>query len=368
MADIGILRHPSSPNHTDVAIGTSDLSQSSTMAEQPAPTKYFTKDISLALTKSTFPAKLAYFTLGSPSDPAILLPTCYGGKLATTLPFLFLGPSAPLPPSKYFIIVLGLLGGGESSSPSNTPAPHSGKNFPQLTYEDNVRLQHALCTEELGLKKLFAYIGFSMGGQQAYHFGTLFPSFVENIVCICGSARTSWHNWSFLEGPKAALVNSVDFKDGEYTEPVKRGTSAFGRVYSTWALSQEWFRQKCWEKVGCKDLQEYLARDWDGDWEDAHDLLCLLHTWQKGDITVYYPEDEGDLSKTLGRIEARTMVMPSRTDAYFPPEDNEEEVKHLRDGKFVVIPSIWGHLAGGGGGTEEDGTFVAQQIKEFLGA
>lgn len=338
------------------------------MAEQPPPTKYFTKPITLALTKSPFAAKLAYFTLGTPSNPAILLPTCYGGTLATTLPFLYLGSSPPFPPSKYFIIVVGLLGGGESSSPSNTPAPHSGKAFPRLTYEDNVRLQHALCVEELGLTALKAYIGFSMGGQQAYHFAALFPGFVESVVCVCGSARTSWLNWSFLEGPKAALVNAVDFKDGDYTEPVKRGTAAFGRVYAPWALSREWFGQRCWEKMGCRDLEEYLERNWNGPLGDAHDLLCLLHTWQRGDITVYFPEDEGDLAKTLGRIEARALVMPSRTDAYFRPEDNEEEVSHLRHGKFVVIPSIWGHLAGGGGGTEEDCKFVAQQVKEFLGA
>ena len=209
----------------------------------------------------------------------------------------------------------GLLGGSESSSPSNAPAPHAGADFPRTTYEDNVRLQHALCTQHLGVRSLFAYVGFSMGGQQAYHMAALFPGFARRVVVLAGSARTSWHNYCFLEGPKAALVNSVDFHAGRYTSPAVRGTGAFGRVYSAWALSQAWFRERCWEKCGYDTLDAYLETAWEkglGAW-DANDLLCLLSTWQKGDITVYNPEDKGSLEKALARIEAKCLIMPSRT-------------------------------------------------------
>lgn len=306
------------------------------------------------------PLQLAYRTYGSPGNSArktVLLPTCYGGKLATTLPFLYTAPTADeaapvFDPNEYFIIVVGLLGGGESSSPSNTSAPWHGANFPQTTYDDNIRLQHALCVS-LGVERLYAYCGFSMGGQQAYHMATRFPDFVEHMVCIAGSAKTSWHNWSFLEGPKAALVNSGDFYGGEYKTAAVKGTRAFARVYVTWARSQAWFREKCWEECGCATLEEYIQRDWEGGlgaW-DANDLLCLLHTWQPGDVGLYHPEDGGDLGKTLQRIRARCLVMPARTDMYFPPEDSEEEVKHLEKGRLRVIQTIWGHMAGGGGGT-----------------
>ena len=346
------------------------------MSDTPE-TQYFDHDLQLSPQSKpalvTFPAKLAYWTFGSPSNPAILLPTCYGGKLATTLPFLYDSTAAnqtstpPIfPPSKYFVIVCGLLGGSESSSPSNTPAPHHGTNFPHTSYEDNIRLQHALCTQKLGISKLHAYIGFSMGGQQAYHVASLFPDFVSHVVVLAGSARTSWHNWCFLEGPKAALVESVDFHDGEYTEPAKRGVRAFGRAYSAWALSQEWFRQHCWERMGFKSVEDFLKAYWDDMGLDANDLLCLLRTWQQGDISVYHDEDKGDLVKALGRIKAKVLLMPSRTDTYFPPEDNVEELKYLKEGKLRVIESIWGHMAGGGGGTLEDNEFVKQQIADFL--
>lgn len=317
-----------------------------------------------------FSAKLAYWTFGDASQPAVLLPSCYGGTLADTLPFLYDAlkhPDPILPPSKYFIIVAGLLSGSESSSPSNQDRPFDGPRFPKTTYEDNVRLQHALC-QKLGVKKLFLYCGFSMGGQQAYHMCALFPDFVENMVCLAGSARTSWHNWCFLEGPKYALIKSKDYEDGHYSKPVREGLTAFSRVYSTWALSPEWFRDKCWEQAGFKSLQDYLEAYWGyEEGEDANDRLWLLETWQKGDITLYYPEDEGDLAKTLGRIKARCLIFPSRTDQYFPPKDNEEEVKHLKHGELRVIDTVWGHMAGGGSGTKEDTAYIVQEIQRFLG-
>lgn len=196
-----------------------------------------------------------------------------------------------------------------------------------------------------------------------------FPGFAERVVCLAGSARTSMHNWCFLEGPKAALVNSVDFEGGHYKTPATKGTGAFGRVYSAWALSQEWFRQKCWEKAGFDSLEKYLKTNWEdglGEW-DANDLLALLWTWQQGDITVYHEEDAGDLGKALQRIQSKCLVMPSSTDTYFPPEDNEVEVKLLGEkGTFLAIESIWGHLAGGGGGTDEDTKFIMQEIGKWV--
>ncbi|KAJ7502968.1 Alpha/Beta hydrolase protein [Mycena galericulata] len=339
----------------------------------PGETKYFTNEphpnTNASAPSSNASLTLAYRTLGDPKNPAVFMPSCFGGSLDDTSPFLYhYEPSDDgTPPvlQNYFIIICGLLGAGESSSPSNAAPEKRGPEFPAVTYEDNIRLQYALC-QALGVSKLAAYIGFSMGGQQAYHMAALYSDFVERIVVLASSARTSWHNWSFLEGPKAALINSVDFHDGKYQTPAVRGSRAFSRVYSTWALSQAWFRERSWETLGFSTLEDYLKAVWDGG-EDAHNLLCQVHTWQKGDISLFGPEEErGDLPKALGRIKAKVLLMPSRTDMYFPPEDNEEELKHLKNGEIKVIESIWGHVAGGGGGTKEDNEFIKTQVRRFL--
>lgn len=343
-------------------------------------TKYFTAEpqpnLDAARPSENNALTLAYRTFGSPDRPAVLMPTCFGGTLDSTFPFLLKPqPNSSEPPvlASYFVIICGLLGGGESSSPSNAPPSLRGSSFPQTTYQDNVRLQYALC-QALGIKedrKLAAYIGFSMGGQQAYHMAVLYPDFLERAIILASSARTSWHNWNFLEGPKAALTNAVDWHGGMYTEPAVKGTRAFKRVYSTWALSPQWYRARSWEKLGHTSLEEYLDANWSGKGQDAHDLLRMLDTWQRGDISLYAPgggkkEGEDSLSAALASIKAKVLVMPSRTDCYFPPEDSEEEVKHLKHGELSVIESIWGHLAGGGGGTQEDNTFICREVARWL--
>ncbi|KAM0191326.1 hypothetical protein ACHAPA_002164 [Fusarium lateritium] len=330
---------------------------------------YFNKEMTLSSRSEpaggSFPAKLAYRTYGSPSNPAILLSSAFLGSIETTTPFLYTGDDAVLSPEKLFIIVVGLLGGGESSSPSNQPAPFDGPRFPKTTYEDNIHLQYALCTEELGISKLFAYIGYSMGGQQAYYMASMYPDFVENVVGLSTSARTSWSNWMSLEGPRYALVTSHDFHDGHYEKPAKTGVEAFKRVQAARALSNGWFRQEAWKQAGFKSLDDYLQSFWT-DGHDANDLLAMLWTWQRGDITGLYPEDEGDLAKALGKIKARCLIFPASTDNFFPPEDSEEEVKYLKNGELAVLESVWGHLAGGGFGPKEDADFMSTRIREFL--
>jgi homoserine O-acetyltransferase len=59
------------------------------------------------------------------------------------------------------------------------------------------------------------------------------------------------------------------------------------------------------------------------------------------------------------------VVMPGRTDLYFPPEDSEAEVALLPNGRLEVIPSDWGHYAGGGR-DPEDTAFVDRQLAALL--
>lgn len=75
-----------------------------------------------------------------------------------------------------------------------------------------------------------AMIGFSMGGQVSYHWGLMYPEYVDSLVITSSSAETSYHNQAFLEGPKAALVASEGFNNGDYegTGPLE-GKRAFGR-------------------------------------------------------------------------------------------------------------------------------------------
>jgi homoserine O-acetyltransferase len=85
-------------------------------------------------------AKLAYKTYGTltpAKDNVIVFPRAYNGLIAENEARI--GGSSPLDPRRYFIIVTGLFGNSQSSSPSNTPPPHDGPRFPRATIADNVR-------------------------------------------------------------------------------------------------------------------------------------------------------------------------------------------------------------------------------------
>jgi len=74
---------------------------------------------------------------------------------------------------------------------------------------------------------------------------------------------------------------------------------------------------------------------------------------------------EGDWRKALEGISARVLVMPSKTDQYFDWRDGEEEMKYLKHGVFTPIPTIWGHIAGGGA-NPEDVKWMNQRLEEFF--
>lgn len=314
----------------------------------------------------------AYRTYGDPANPCIVFPTCYGAKLDSQL--YLINENKALDPSKYFIVTFALFSNGESSSPSNTPNPFSGPYFPSVTYEDNVRAQYAVLTKELGVKKIFCVIGFSMGGQIAYHWPILHPEFVEKFVVICGSARTSPHNICFLEGPKIALTSSKDFHDGHYNHPPQVGVRAFARVYCAWGYGQTWYRNKEYLFGGrYTDLNDFIRNVWEANYVtnwDANDMLTLLRTWQTGDISHVSSIGaglRGELTGALKTIQAKGLVMPCKTDLYFPPEDSEAEVEAMGSNiaKLLVIPSIWGHFAGGSI-NPADVEFVSTHVAEFL--
>jgi homoserine O-acetyltransferase len=313
--------------------------------------KFFEVDALELQSGATLPqARLAYETHGS-LDPSranvIVYPTRFSGRHEDNR--YLIGEGMALDPSRYFIVVPNLLGNGVSSSPSNTPPPFHHGAFPRITVYDNVMLQHRLLVEELGVERVALAVGWSMGAQQAYHWAVLFPELVESLAAICGSARTSPHGYVFLEGMKAALTADSAWREGWYDEPPATGLRAIARAWAGWGLSQTWYREGRYREMGYESVEDFLVRYWEGLYleRDANNLLALIWTWQHADISANEVYD-GDFERALGAITARAVVMPGKTDLYFPPEDSEYEVEHLRNAELRTIPSDWGHYAGGG--------------------
>lgn len=312
-------------------------------------------------------AKVAYRTYGTLNnarDNVIVYPTWYSGQHQENE--WLIGAEMALDPAKYFIIVPSAFGNGLSSSPSNTPEPYNQARFPNVTLFDNVQAQHRLVVEHLGVKRVQLVVGWSMGAQQTFQWGALYPELVKRIVPFAGSAKTSPHNFVFLEGVKAALTADAAFAGGWYEKPPTKGLRSLARVYAGWGFSQPFYRQELWREIGYTSLEDFLVGFWEGFFlrKDANNLLAMLWTWQNADISDN-PVFNGDFEKALAAIRSKAIVLSPDYDLYFPPADNEWETQRMPNAECRRMPGVWGHFAGGGL-NPVDTKFIDSVLKEIL--
>jgi homoserine O-acetyltransferase len=204
-----------------------------------------------------------------------------------------------------------------------------------------------------------------MGAQLAFQWGAFFPDKVERILPLAGSARTSPHNYVFLQNVRMALTSDPAWKSGEYTSQPTLGLERMRLIFDSWGLSQSWYRQGLYGKQGYATPAEFLDRKVPAPPRDVNDFLAQVRTWERADISdndVY----KKDFPAALRAIKARAIVMPSRTDLYFPPEDSEIEVSHMPNAELRVLESPWGHRAAAPGTEQRDIAFFDAAIQDLL--
>ncbi len=312
-------------------------------------------------------ARLVYQVHGemnADKSNVVLYPTSYGAQ-HSDLAWL-IGPDKVLDPTRWCVVVANKFGNGQSTSPSNVADPVARGRWPTVSHVDNVTAQARMLTEALGVERLAMVYGWSMGGQQALHWGAIFPKRVPRIVAVCTSARTSVHNKVFLDGVRAALTADANWTGTHFRAKPEAGLRAMGRVYAGWALSQAFYRQGLHISDANPSLEDFLVRSWEGNFlrRDGDDLLAMLETWTVSDISAN-DRYKGDLAKALGAIQAAAIIMPCRTDLYFTPEDSEAETSLMPNAEFRPIESVWGHRAGNPVTNPEDMAFLRQAVDDL---
>ena len=304
----------------------------------------------------------AHGTLAPRRDNVVLYPCSYGAK-HEDLEWL-IGPDGILDPTRWFIVIPNMFSNGVSSGAADTP------DYPKLvTSWDSVEAQRRMLSEQFGIERLHAVYGFSMGGQQAYHWAALFPDAVERAIVVCGSARTAEHNKVFLSGLLRTLEAAPEhLGHGRFSAEPRATMRAIGHIYAGWALSQDFYREKVHLiALGAPDLDTYLRDDWEASFARRRAANCYaqLVTWYHGDISanaLYH----GDLERALRAIKARVLLMPSETDLYFRVADNALEAAHLAHAELLPIPSIWGHRAGNPAANPRDALFLNNAVRRWL--
>ncbi|PVH76207.1 hypothetical protein DL98DRAFT_641734 [Cadophora sp. DSE1049] len=251
----------------------------------------------------SLPIRIAYRSYNSKLPRAVCVPTSEHSHINTTNNFT----SGAL--KDYHVVVVAMLGNGESSP----------------VYQDCVNASYELLTRHLNVKELEVVVGF---------------------VVICGSARTSPFNNMLLDGTAAALGGSAGYAIGEAREQVVESTAslhAYGKVTCAWLTSSAWFKKEFFRTIlGVPTISEFVEmydnafKDW-----NAGDLLALVRMWQLGDVGSL--RNDGSYTKSLEDIEGRILVIASRSDYYFSPEESTMELSHLKFGTLQILETDWGH-------------------------
>lgn len=130
-----------------------------------------------------------------------------------------IGAGRPVDTDKFFVVCANLLGGcqgttGPSSIDPRTGSPY-GLDFPLLTVADLVEVHRALM-HHLGISRLLAGLGGSLGGMQILQWGLAYPEEVANAVVVAASSRLTAQNIAFSAVARRAIMDDPHFAGGNY--------------------------------------------------------------------------------------------------------------------------------------------------------
>lgn len=296
--------------------------------------------------------QLAYATYGElneAKDNAILIPTWFSGT-HQTWELAYIGPGRALDPSRWFIVVVNQIGNGLSTSPHNSSGPIAMSKFPDVRIGDDVRAQRQLLVDRFGIERLALVVGGSMGAQQTYEWAVRYPEMVLRAAPLAGTAQNTPHDFLFTKTLMDAITSDPGFQGGEYSShtEVADGLRRHADIWAVLGLSTEFWKTEFWRGIEVGDTRFATTEDFLENFIEAvflqmdpNALLTMAWKWQRGDVARH---TGGDLAQALGRITAKTFVMPIDEDMFFPPRDCAAEQALIPNSELRTLPSVCGHF------------------------
>jgi homoserine O-acetyltransferase/O-succinyltransferase len=289
-------------------------------------------------------AVTTFGTLNEAKDNAILVVTWYSGTHQIWRD-AYIGTDHALNPDKYFIVCVNQIGNGLSTSPHNCGGPLAMSKFPKVRIGDDVVAQERLLREHFGIETLQLVVGGSMGAQQTYEWAVRFPDKVKRAAPIAGTAQNTPHDFIYTETLNEAIWSDPGWNGGEYTSnaEVAAGLKRHAKIWSVVGFSTEFWKTEQWRALGFETWEAFQEGFMEPYFTamDPNDLLTMAWKWQRGDVAR---NTGGDLAAALGRITAKTFVMPIDEDMFFPPRDCAAEQAMIPGSEMRVVESVGGHL------------------------
>ena len=273
---------------------------------------------------------------------------------------VMIGPGRAFDTRKYFVVCSNLLGScygttGPSSTDPETARPYALK-FPRITVGDMVSVQRELL-RKLGVRRLRAVVGGSMGGMQAIEWALRSPDVVESIILVATAARATPLSIAIHKVGIEAILGDANFRGGDYygKELPRHGLAMARMLGHITYLSDGWL----WQKFGRRrapvdpgglrtffEIESYLEYQGRKFVErfDANAYLYLLRAIDLYDATDGY----ASLADSFRRIRCRqALVVSFSSDWLYPVYQSREIVEALRANRIGVesheIESGYGH-------------------------
>ena len=300
--------------------------------------------------------RIAYDTQGTLSpakDNAILLmPGATGDRHAFDE---LIGPGKMFDTDRYFVITIDPVGGGESAS----PADGLGQDFPRYTIRDMVEAQHALVLRGLGIARLRALVGVSMGSFVALEWGIHHPQSVASLILLAPSPKADAAFRLTVDQIIATIALDPEWQGGRYAHNPVEGLRHAGMLFYPWAVSAPYL-----ERITPRDLARELeaaARAF-AAW-DANTLVLRFAAYRAHDVAAPY---EGDMKAALARVTAPTLLLPSASDRLVGGDGARRIQGGIPHATYAEIPSDLGHRAVRALPGTAAGDFIDRQVRGFL--
>lgn len=251
-----------------------------------------------------------------------------------------------LDPERHFIVCANILGSHYGTTGPLHENPATGKpyyrDFPPFTIRDMVRA-HRLLADELGIDRIRALVGSSVGGFQAVEWAVMEPRRIERLALIATSAKAS--PWSIAIDQTQRMAIEADATFGEERDDAGMAGLAAARAIGLltyrgpegYNLTQQ-DREKEPSEHRASTYQQYqgakLCRRY-----NAYSYYAILQAFDTHDTG----RGRGGGAASLARIEARTLIVGITTDIVFTPVEMRELHAMIPASVYREIASPFGH-------------------------
>ncbi|MDR1387806.1 MAG: homoserine O-acetyltransferase [Propionibacteriaceae bacterium] len=271
-----------------------------------------------------------------------------------------IGPGRPLDTDRFFVVCPNILGGCQGTTGPGSLNPATGRvfglDFPILDMADFVSVHRRLC-QQLGLSRLLAVIGGSLGGMQVLEWALSHPSDLANACVIAASSRLSAQNIAFSAVAREAIMRDPGFHQGQYSQygdSPDQGLSIARMMAHITYLSEEALALK-FDREPERDglnhgfgvdfaVESYLHHQGEV-FLDRFDALSYLYLSRVMDY--FDPFSRPQATAAIAAARPNLLVCSFTSDWRFGPEHSRRVVGHLERAGLPVtyreLDSKYGH-------------------------